>query len=96
MRRCTTTLALALLVLLALAKGSDGARDVVIRGGKFINATAQLVNMGPAGHWDETFVPKAFGIFVNYTVIMQGTDPLTEEQCVHLPDQWTCSSSQVD
>ena len=63
--------------------------------GKFINATAQLVNMAPPGHWDETFVPKAFGVFVNYTVIMQGTDPLTEEQYVAwsgwLP-ALTCSS----
>ena len=50
--------------------------------GKFINATAQLVNMSPAGHWDETFVPKALGVFVNYTVIMQGTDSETKEQCV--------------
>ena len=49
--------------------------------GKFINATAQLVNMAPPGHWDETFVPKALGVFVNYTVIMQGTDPDTKEQC---------------
>ena len=50
--------------------------------GKFINATAQLVNMSPPGHWDETFVPNALGVFVNYTVIMQGTDPETKEQCV--------------
>lgn len=28
--------------------------------GEFINATAQLVNMGPPGHWDETFLPPVF------------------------------------
>lgn len=28
--------------------------------GAFINASAQLVNMAPPGHWDETFVPPAW------------------------------------
>ena len=41
--------------------------------GAFINATGSLINMAPAGHWDETFLPPAFGVFVNYTVIFSGT-----------------------
>jgi lipocalin len=28
--------------------------------GDFINATGQLVNMAPPGHWDETFLPPVF------------------------------------
>jgi apolipoprotein D and lipocalin family protein len=33
--------------------------------GAFINASAQLVNMAPPGHWDETFLPPICKVFVN-------------------------------
>ena len=45
--------------------------------GAFINASASLVNMAPPGHWDETFLPPSFGVFVNYTVIFSGSSDMS-------------------
>jgi hypothetical protein len=43
--------------------------------GFFINATSSLLDMGPPGHWEESFFPGTPGS--SYNIILQGVDAET-------------------